>query len=120
MNGWGSALNTVAAPNELTLTRARLSLPSDAPAVFTVTLVGAGEPSREARVWATVMREDIPRAYYDLVTAALEGDADWIKLILESAPELINSTDEDGVPLFDCCGDLGACGGGERFGDIRI
>ena len=105
--GWGYALNTAATPDELELNRIRLALPSDAPAVFTVTLIGAGEASRELRVWATVMQGEIPQEYGELVTAVLEGDAEEIRGLLGDNANLINSNDEEGVPLLIVAATLG-------------
>ena len=103
-NGWGFSLNTIASPSELTLGRTRPALSADPLAVFTVTLTSAlGEASREMRV----SQEEIPREYDDLVTAALEGDADDIKRIVESSPELIDSNDENGVPILIVAATLG-------------
>ena len=103
-NGWGFSLNTIASPSELTLGRTRPALSADPLAVFTVTLTSAaGAASREMRV----SQEEIPREYDDLVTAALEGDADDIKRIVESSPELIDSNDENGVPILIVAATLG-------------
>ena len=106
-SGWGYALNTVAEPDELELNRIRLAAPSDAPAVFTVTLISNAGASREMRVWATVSQGEIPQAYYDLVTAVYEGDAEEIKRALESGSALTDASDEDGVPLLIVAATLG-------------
>ena len=109
-NGWGVALNTLAAPNELELNRLRLAALSDAPAVFTVTLASGAGASRELRVWATVSQEDIPSAYYDLITAVYEGNAEMARGALESDAELVDATDEEGVPLLIIAATLGHSG----------
>ena len=109
-NGWGVALNTLAAPNELELNRLRLAALSDAPAVFTVTLASDAGASRELRVWATVSQEDIPSAYYDLITAVYEGNAEMARGALESDAELVDATDEEGVPLLIIAATLGHSG----------
>ena len=106
-SGWGYALNTVAEPDELELNRIRLAAPSDAPAVFTVTLISNAGASREMRVWATVSQGEIPQAYYDLVTAVYEGDAEEIKRALDSGSALTDASDEDGVPLLIVAATLG-------------
>ena len=109
-NGWGVALNTLTAPNELELNRLRLAALSDAPAVFTVTLASDAGASRELRVWATVSQEDIPSAYYDLITAVYEGNAEMARGALESDAELVDATDEEGVPLLIIAATLGHSG----------
>ena len=109
-NGWGVALNTLAAPNELELNRLRLAALSDSPAVFTVTLASGAGASRELRVWATVSQEDIPSAYYDLITAVYEGNAEMARGALESDAELVDATDEEGVPLLIIAATLGHSG----------
>ena len=103
-NGWGFSLNTLASPSELTLSRTRPALSSDPAAVFTVTLTSAlGEASREMRV----SQEETPPKYDELVTAVLAGDVEKITSALESDPGLIDSNDENGVPILIVAATLG-------------
>ena len=109
-SGWGVSRNTEAEPDELALSRVRIALSTDLPAVFTVTLTSAaGAASREMRVWATVSQGDIPQEYYDLVSAVVAGDAAETRRILlaDSDSAFTDANDEDGVPLVIVAATLG-------------
>ena len=108
-NGWGHALNTGAEPDELVLSRTRIALSPEAPAVFTVTLTSVAGASREMRVWATVLQVDAPAAYHDLISAVAAGDGAETRdiLLADSDSELTDAVDENGVPLLIVAATLG-------------
>ena len=103
-NGWSFSRNTIASPNELTLSRVRPASSTDSPALFTVTLTSAaGEASREMRV----SQEATPPEYDELVTAILAGDVEDVVSVVMSNPELVDSSDENGVPILIVAATLG-------------
>ena len=97
-NGWGFAQNAAAEPDEITLSRRRIWISTDLPAVFTLTLTNtAGQASRRLRVAATAA---LNADYASLFAAVRRGDAAETTRRAEALklPRYLDAEDENNVP----------------------